>query len=408
MFNLNEAPRIYSSAAVFLFSAVALIVPSGYSLGASLLLLGGLFYTIRWRSGLLNKYDFCIVGVLLAYFIVNALEAWWDSQGSSGLDKPSRFLLAAIALPFLLRYPPKATFLWSGVAMGGLLSGSWAVWQKLVEGVSRAGGYTHVIQFGNLNMLLGILCLAGLGWAYVQPRRHFWFALLAVGAVMGMLGSLASGSRGGWIGLPFVFLVLYRAYACYWPKRWFAMVVVAGVLVGGTLYAVPQLGVQSRVNQAFSDIQRFVENDNVHTSLGARFAMWEAAMVLIPEKPWLGWGDNGYAQARDALVEQGKAPPIIKNYGHVHNEYLDAWVKNGIIGLLVLLALYLVPMRLFAHHLHDNDLSVRAVAVAGVLLPVAYIDYGISQVFLTHNSGVMMYSFFLVILWATLREHRHQ
>lgn len=394
----------YSSVSVFLFGALSLVVPSGYSVGAALLLLGGFFSLSGFKKIDFDKSDLYIVGVLLFYFCVNAIEVWWDTQGSSGLDKPSRFLFSVIALAFLLRYPPKAIFLWLGVCAGALLSGSWAVWQKLIDGAYRAEGYTHVIQFGNLNMLLGILCLAGLGWAYAQPRRYWWVALLGAGAVMGMLGSLASGSRGGWVGLPFVFLVLYRAYAYHWSKRWLLGMFILGVLSAGIVCSVPQLGVQGRVDKALSDIERFVENDNVQTSIGARFAMWEAAIELIPKKPVFGWGDNGYAEARDALVEEGKAASIIKGYGHVHNEYLDAWVKNGLVGLVALLAMYLVPMRLFSRYMHDHDLAVRSLSVAGVLLPVAYMDYGVSQVFLIHNSGVMMYAFFVVILWATLKN----
>src|SRR5690554_5826393 len=45
------------------------------------------------------------------------------------------------------------------------------------------------------------------------------------------------------------------------------------------------------------------------------------------------------------------------------------------------LHLYLVPMRLFARHMKSPDLELRAFAVAGVLLPVAYFDFGLSQAF---------------------------
>lgn len=75
----------------------------------------------------------------------------------------------------------------------------------------------------------------------------------------------------------------------------------------------------------------------------------------------------------------------------------------GMIGLGVLLALYLVPMSLFGRELHAPDLQQRSLAIAGVLLSVAYIDFGLSQSFLTHNSGVMMFAFLLAVLWGCFR-----
>jgi O-antigen ligase len=395
----------YTHIAVFLMGAIALVVPTGYSLGPALLLLASPVLLVL-RPGLdLNRQDKAIIAILLAYFVVAAARALVDGQGSSGLDKPSRFLLAVPVLFWLVAYPSRLSVMWSGIAIGAIASGSWAVWQKLIEGVARAGGYTHVIQYGDLNMLFGVLCLAGLGWAFTQRNARYWVPLLALGALMGVTGSLMSGSRGGWIGFPFVLWVLYRGYARYFARRWLVGLGVLVVAIGVTVYAVPQFGVQSRVNAAFSNVQQYLKEGNTRTSLGARFAMWHAAVELIPEKPIFGWGDRGYEQARDRLVAEGRADPVIKNWGHVHNEYLDAWLKRGIFGLLALLALYLVPMRLFGKRLSSDDLALKSIAMAGMLLPVTYMDFGLSQVFLAHNSGVMVYPFWLVLLWGLLKHH---
>ena len=110
------------------------------------------------------------------------------------------------------------------------------------------------------------------------------------------------------------------------------------------------------------------------------------------------------------LANNGVIDPIATHYSHAHNEFIDAFAKRGVVGLAVLLALYLVPMRLFARHIAATNLELRALAVAGVLLPVAFIDFGFSQAFLTHNSGVMMYAFLLAVLWGcfSVRARQHQ
>ncbi|SEM13990.1 O-antigen ligase [Halomonas daqiaonensis] len=395
--------RLYTSLAVFLLGAIALVVPSGYSLGAVMLLLGSAVLLVKRPLLGLTRQDWWVIAALAAYTAIGVLEAWWDGQGSSGIDKPIRFLLAIPAMLLVMVYPPRLAWMWSGLAIGAMGAGGWASWQKLVEGVWRATGHTYVIQFGNLSMLLGILCLAGLGWAVVQPRRGPWVAFLLVGALMGILGSIFSGSRGGWIGFPFVLLVLYRGYGRHLSAVIKGAAVV--VVVGGAslMYALPQTGVQSRVYQAFDDIERYASGESQLTSVGARFEMWKGATQLILEKPLMGWGDNGYQQGMQALADEGVINSGVLRFDHAHNEFIDAFAKRGIIGLAVLLTLYLIPMKLFARRLDSPDLEMRSLAVAGVLLCVAYIDFGLSQTFLTHNSGVMMFAFWLALLYGTLR-----
>nr|WP_290955658.1 O-antigen ligase family protein [Halomonas sp.] len=396
-----SALRLYTSLAVLLLGAIALIVPSGYSVGAVMLLLGSIVLLIKRPVLGLTRRDWLVIAAMLAYAAVSMLEAWWDGQGTRGLDSPIRFLFAIPAMLLVMAYPPRLSWLWTGLALGAIGAGGWAGWQKLVEGEWRATGFTHVIQFGNLSMLLGILCFAGLGWAWVLPRRLPWVALLLFGGLMGMLGSLFSGSRGGWIGLPFVLLVFYRGYGRHLPGLVKGAMLVAIVAGASLMYVLPQTGVQSRVHEAFDDVSRYVSGESLTNSVGARFEMWKGASQLILEKPLIGWGDNGYQKGMQGLADQGVIHPEVTLYGHAHNEFIDAWAKRGLIGLVVLLTLYLIPMKFFARRLDSPDLELRSLAVAGVLLSVAYIDFGLSQVFLSHNSGVMMFAFLLAVLWGS-------
>lgn len=399
---------IYTSVSVFLLGALSLVVPSGYSLGAVLLLLGGVALPLL-RPGLtLTRRDLLVIFVMALYALTVILMAWLNDEGTRAYDRPSRLLLAIPALLLMLVYPPRLSAMWSGFALGAIGAGSWALWQKLLFDIERAGGYTHVIQFGNLSMLLGILSLAGMGWAVLQPQRKRWFFLLGIGAFMGILGSLLSGSRGGWVGLPFILLVLYRSYGGEWSGKWKFGVVFAVLIAGIVVFALPQTGVQDRVFQAYDDISQYVTGETQDTSVGARFEMWKGASYLIVDKPFLGWGENGYQDGMAALSERGVVSPVILQFGHAHNEFIDAFAKRGLVGLSVLLLLYLVPMRFFGEYLRHANLEVRSVAVAGVLLPVTYIDFGLTQVFLSHNSGVMMYAFLLAILWGIHSAHRKQ
>src|SRR5690606_15017161 len=117
-----------------------------------------------------------------------------------------------------------------------------------------------------------------------------------------------------------------------------------------------------------------------------------------------GWGEAGYEPAMRALVEQGRVDKVVEGFTHPHNELLDAAAKRGLLGLAALLALYFVPLRLFSRALRDPDLVTRSLATAGTLLPLTYIDFGLSQTLFGHNSGVMIYAFWLVVLWSIYRN----
>ncbi|MGP7735178.1 O-antigen ligase family protein [Oceanimonas smirnovii] len=381
--------------------ALALVVDSGYSYGAALLLLASV--TLLWRRPALNltREDKLLMAVLAGYSLLFMLQLALEGAGAPAFDRPSRFLFAVPVLLLVLAFPPRLSWLWSGLVAGSVATAGWALWQKWLMGIERATGHTYVIQFGNISMLFGLFCLAGLGWAAVQPNARRWVAVLLLGALCGALGSLLSGSRGGWIGLPFVVLVLFRAYGAVLGRRLVLLALAALLGLGGLMYALPQTGVQQRVQQAFVDIEQY-QQGNRNTSLGARFDMWQGALTLIAEKPLTGWGWQGYHEGMQQLADAGRVMQFAAD-NHAHNEYLDNFARRGVLGILSLLALYLVPLKLFARRLTSVNMELRAVATAGAILPVAFMDFGLSQVFFGHNSGVMVYAFWLAVLWGTLR-----
>lgn len=394
---------LYTSIAVFLLGALALVVNSGYSVGASLLLIGGLYCVCKNRPLNLNKQDWILIGTLVFYGAVAISDTLLRGTTLSGFDKPIRFILACFALVLVLKHPPRLSWLWSGLVLGALFAGSWAGYQKLYLGVSRAGGYTHVIQFGNISMLMGFFCLAGLGWAHTQQHKKRWLILLSLGAFAGIAGSVFSGSRGGWVGLPLVLLVLLRSYYEFFSLRIKILAPLCLAAVLAVLYSVPILGVQQRVNAALSDVKHYIAG-NSNSSVGARFEMWQGAIQLYKAKPIVGWGQEHYQEGMTQLIAQGKAHAVTQPFTHPHNEILNTAAKYGTIGLLALFLLYLVPIRLFASGLSSTTLSKRSLAAAGTLLPVSYIDFGLSQAFFTHNSGVMLYAFWLIVLWGCYRN----
>jgi O-antigen ligase len=124
--------------------------------------------------------------------------------------------------------------------------------------------------------------------------------------------------------------------------------------------------------------------------------MWQFAMRKVGDAPWLGLGKQGWIELRDQGIAKGELVPYIANFSHVHNEYLDVLLKRGVVGLGLLMLLYFGPMFwFFKPYLKATHIEVKTLAIAGMVIPMMYMDFGLTQVFLSHNSGRMV----LVSLW---------
>jgi O-antigen ligase len=395
---------LYTSVAVFLFSAIALVIPSGFSFGAVLLLGGSAVLPWKRVKPGLKTADQVLIVVLAQYFVICVLANLIHHEITREYDIPSRLVLVIPALLLLLAYPPSPAAIWGGLAVGAIATGLFAGWQNLDMGMSRADGFTNPIQFGNISLLLGVLCLAGLPWAKSRHQAVFWTGLLLLGAELGILGSVLTGSRGSWVSLPFCLFFLYRCYGDWLGKRQ----AIIGLFAIIALFAIPRAGVTERIQQAVAETTGYVNAGDAENSSGARLEMWRIGLMIFPQHPWLGWGKQGYMNKKEQLIEAGQASPIVRKHTHLHNEYLDALVKRGLPGLASVLLLYLAPLLLFAREMKRAGPKARPYAVAGMLLVICYLGFGLTQAFLTHNNGVTMFAFLLAVFWASLRGHEHE
>lgn len=395
--------RRYASYTVAAAVALCLAIPSGYSYAPALLILCSIPILLIKRPHLrLERSDWLLIGTLLFYLVVSVVISAYHHLPSSSFEEPSRFLVTIPVLLFLLAYPPREGYWWGALIVGTLAGGVLALWQVLVEGSARADGFMNSIQFGNLSLLMGVLCLTGIGWARQQRHATCWWVVLCVAAFAGAVASLVSGSRGGWLALPVMLVLLYWAYRRYLPKRTLAValaVFIAGLIA---LYVIPQTGAQARIDRAITDFQDYSNGVNMSSSVGMRLEMWRAGTELAVKKPLLGWGESAYGKKLTGMIEDDRSRTIIDRYDHVHSDSLDAFLRRGLLGLFALLLVYAVPFVLFARKFMRGGAG-DAYAVAGMILVASIAIFGLTQAFFRHNSGVTVYLFYMVVLWTYLR-----
>ena len=405
----------YMAAALFLIPAIALVAPTGYSWGAALLLIGAVV-TVFARQSLPQAWSplpllvKAIIGAMLIYAAVWIADAALRGEGVREFDRPSRFLFAALCLIAITQCRIHQAWLWAGLGVGGIATGAMAAWEKLVEGASRASGTAQTIQFGNLAMMMGLMCLAGLLWAGTQHRHRVWQLFLSAGAIGGMSASFFSGTRGAWL-MPIVMggIGLWAAMQQRRLRRYLWVAPVMLAIVYGAAYLAPQTGVKSRVDTAATQVVRYFADDQRGGSVGYRFEMWRGGWILFTQSPVIGWGENAYIANLRALGEEGVIVKGASRFTHGHNDWINVLAKRGAVGALILLALYGLPIVWFMRfgRRHDGDdargpssyaTQRLALATAGLVLPSSFIVGGMTQVSLNHNSGAMMYAFMLASL----------
>lgn len=380
---------------VFFVGTVALVLPSGYSVGFYLLCFVGLGLWLTERSALLaddTRYFFVPLMVYAVGHCALALhEKWAVREFSYYLP----FLLVLFGVWGIRKYKPNANWFWAGLAVGAIGAAAFSGYQAMVLGL-RAGGHTHPIQFGNIALLFGVLCLVRSMVVFEWSQLN---ALLWLGFVSGLAASVWSQARGGWLAIVLIFVwILVNA-----TRRWGLAKRGLVALAMFVFLAVPTLQpggvVQSRIAVAVTEFNAFFATGQQDTSVGARLAMWRVALDGMTNAPLLGQGNAGWLQTRDAAIADGRLSRFSAGFTHLHNEYLNVTFKRGLLGLALYLALYLVPMMMFFKpYLHDDRPDVRGLAMAGMVIPMMFMDFGLTQTFLSHNSGRIV----LCSLWMSV------
>jgi len=113
----------WSDAGAFLLFSLAFVLPSGYSYGAVVLLIGALLTFRRNLTVDLAWGAWFIVLSFCAYAAFWGLDGLVRGEGIRDLDRPVRFLVAAFVLLALCRKPPSSLSIMVGIALGSLGAG---------------------------------------------------------------------------------------------------------------------------------------------------------------------------------------------------------------------------------------------------------------------------------------------
>lgn len=361
---------------------------------------------VKWQWDKEDKY---LILALIAYFFTFALSAVFNGDGFREIDNPSRILLFIPLIFFFKLYPIKKTTFLHFVPIGALVVGLLAVYQRFILKLAKPFPGIMSIQAGDIAIVLGLFSIAISFYWFAQKKNSIGI-LYIIFAGFGVLASILTGARGGWIAFPLCFLLILFFNFKQINKKILTFSSLLFVLAISLFIYRPEFGIQKRYNAAKHDITQYFEKGNKKTSLGARFDMWENGLIAITEQPILGHGSSGYEEFKQKQLESKKMVKTTLEFNSLHNQYLEAFVKRGAIGFTGLMAILFVPFIIFARRLKTEDTSIKCLAVLGIVHITSHMFFFLSQSFLAHNSGSIFYFFVLILLYHLIKqkENSHQ
>ncbi len=281
-----------------------------------------------------------------------------------------------------------------------------AIYERAVIGLERADNGINAIPFGNLSLLMAVLSLvAGIYYFHQRRQFYYWLLTLAISAAfLGFVASLLSGTRGGWISIPFLAALLLPATKNLITSKVRNIALLLIMIIAVAIIAYPPTGVWSRLMAIFNNIYQYFINNDADTSLGMRFELWRAGWYMFKDSPVMGVGEGGVQVWLKSLASEGLLHEDVAIYPQLHSDIIDTLARRGLLGLISLLLLYTVFAYAFAKKvLQANDnVRFRLLAISGLMVIIAFFDFGLSQAMFRDLRAFSGFLGFSVAIWACL------
>jgi O-antigen ligase len=308
-----------------------------------------------------------LVAVALAMIGFVIFNVLLHGLGWRPLDRPGHVLLfLVVAACFSL--PLRMRVVWAGFSLNAIVLGTTAAVQTHVLGIERPhglnGGPSASIELATV--LLGLSTMALV--QFLAPGTRRWergLHLIAMGCAM--YGALLTQSRGPLLAFVPIFLLLVLLHARR-SGHWRSSLLLAGAVcaVAGAATFSMRNEMVTRFQAIAPEVTRFDESRATRGAIIERLEMWRTASRAFREHPLAGIGVGQFDTYTRKEIAAGRSHAAIGRYNQPHNEYLEAAATGGVPGLLVLLAVFLVPLHYFGRRVLDPDDEVALPAAIGV------------------------------------------
>jgi O-antigen ligase len=199
-----------------------------------------------------------------------------------------------------------------------------------------------------------------------------------------------SQARGLWLALTIAILLLAIKSVINNKKSIFLLIALLPII------AISSYSMSGKLIQRFERTKieiHQIMNGNLNTSIGLRLQLWQAAIYLTGDSPIIGLGGS-HMERKKELAEQNIISPSIIHFSHYHNQFLNALVKYGVIGLSLLLCSIFLPV----YYFFKNDSKYKW---PGFLTVLIFVIASLTDVPFQHAQPLIFYFVVMYITFCT-------
>ena len=187
-------------------------------------------------------------------------------------------------------------------------------------------------------------------------------------------------SKAGIIGiyLSLIFLLLFRLIKS--SIRWSFVLILLSVIV---LFFI-SFKANKRFESFPSALVNAKENSKTEESSAVRILIWQSAIDLIKHNYLAGVGTGDVKDSLMSEYKQRNMTGAYKQWLNVHNQFLETFVGQGILGDMILLLLFIYPF-------------IQSLKKQNYLFVLFLVLIGINFLFesmLNRQAGVLFFAFF--------------
>jgi O-antigen ligase len=347
---------------LYLFAGSAFFATAAAYLGLALMLLAAVGQWSRlWPALRGDPLAWLFAWTVLAVLLSNGLATWARSheavaQIDSGLALLRLWWFVLIA--WSLQGSQDRLLIVLGLTLVGYLLGTLKTLDadslNALVALERPSFRWSINAFAEYTgaALLGLVVMAPRLQRALRGKRWHWPVILAFGAliVVLLIGVLLSQSRGVWLSLALVVVLLLAYQLAARPERRPSrgLMLAVAALLSAALAAslILNSDVMGRVSFLYQPLVERSASPDLATpsdaSISERTQILRLATESWLQKPWVGWG---LGSAPFLIQAHGDRFLDADNYNDFHNLVMDLLVGLGLFGTLPILLVVLLVLR---------------------------------------------------------------
>lgn len=310
-----------------------------------------------------------VISVLLYLFVI------FRDESSSSARTILVSLIYILVVPWR-KITKKVVLL--AIISGGVAAGVASIYEHIFLGITKVGGIVNEIPFATY---VAITLIISVNTYSIYQNR-----LIKMIFLISMLGSIyaiiMSEVRGVWLALMSVGI-------CYLFSKIAQLAVKKIILISISFLVIiavftSSTAIENRIKQTEIEVQE-ITSGNYDTSIGIRLQLWGAAIDIIKSHPLSGLGTIKYKNKMEEQYQHGLITSKALSFkdSHFHNQFLDSYVRYGVLGLVLAFLIFISPVYIF--NVMEMGIKLSFIGIA-ILLIVA----GLTDVPLMHTGLIYM------------------